>query len=542
MSCKGKGTVFNLAVTTLTCGAVLCAGTARARPLLKYAPTPLLAAESCFLTEDNGRVPVACDGAVAGCTDKSIQAWSLCLKSYAGMELKQPTDALNALNAEITQYGDVTGATADAYLQSAYIKQSQGDSEGASQAFDKAKASAQSLLGSAQDAATKHLAHMILAEVYFGQCDSLKAIDEARAAITAYPHSEYPTDFAPIDVTTSYSQESPTDQAAYAKLMIGLGYAVKGRLYPGAAVEIYKELLTSYPGTKACAETQFRLGEGYYLLGRMSDANAALDMVSANYHSSDKWCAWSHYLKGVASVPTEEMSLEHPEIAKIPVNEWDAVTGMYYSQTQQMVRTRLGQVEFLDIPSGKYAYAEDELQQIRSGYPELSVECTYAKSLLALSDLKQFKYDDAIALCNEILTLPAGKISDRQIMRTQYCKGLACNANGDADGAIVALSAALSITTDPGMLLNIRTKLAESYGAKGDKTNLSVQLDAIEGNILLEDQTRVLALYKKGTYLLNLGDKDGAKVAFHGVQAKYPTNYLSVRAVEQLAKMDKAGA
>jgi len=533
MVCRSKRIVFG-SVLILSMITVVSSG-AWARPMLKYAPTALVSAESDFLSGKNNDTLTDAANVSSTSTDRSVKAWALCLESYAYMELKQQSDALNALNSVVTQYSDISGAVADAYLQTAYIKQSSNDSDGANQAFSQAKTNAQNLLSTAKDASTKHLAHMILSEVYFGQGNYLSAIDEARTAIKIYPHSEYPTDLAPIDTSTSYTQETANDQAAYAKLLIGLGYAVKGGLYPNAGIDMYTELLNAYAGTKACAEAQYRSAEEYYLLKRTPDANGALDALTANYYSNDTWSAWGHYLKGYLLIPTGEDLSEDASFADIPGVEWDTVIGQYYAQTIPMVRSKLAKVEIASILNGRYQEAEDELNGILSDHPELSNECTYAKRLLALTYVKEARYDDAIAKCNEVLSVTG--LPDKQASLTQYCKGLAYSGKGDADGTITALTAALINIADIGIITDIRFKLAEAYGIKKDKTSFSAQLDAIEQNSLVEASNRALALYKKGTYLQSFGDNDGAKAAFQAVQAKYADSYLSTRAAAQIAKM-----
>lgn len=509
---------------------------AGASPHLKYAPPPLSAAEIALLGGDYQGASSAAGSVLSSNTDRSTDAWAQCIQSYSLIAQNRSSDALKAVGNVIASYPDASGPVADAYLQTGYIQLQQGSANDANAAFEKAKTNAQAFLSSAKDSESQRLGNLIMAEADFGEGNYLKTVGEARAAIKAYSYSTYPRDFAPTDLATSYTQESVADQAAYAKVLMGVAYAIKcgpnpsqSGSYLNNAISVYQDVIKNSPNSKACVEAQYRIGEAYYLMG-MADSLDALSAVIKNYPKNDTWCAWSHYVKGL------QLANMDPQPGMSAADEWNAVINSYSTQTQPFVRSQISMAEYVDFPAGNTGSAEKNLLSIISNNSSMTPECTYSKKVLAQIYSSVGRYDDAISQCNQVLSTPG--IPPKLAMLVNYYKGLSQRNKGEVDTTIASLGAGLATgAADTDMEIFFRMNLAEKYAAKGDKADFTAQLDAVEQNTQIGSSSRAFALYQKGNYLAFVGDTAGATSAYQLVVSKYPTDSYAQRASANLAKL-----
>jgi len=559
---RSRSVLLMLTACLVVCGALLAVGAIYAEDV----PDELEKAAMLYRAGHYNDAIAEIDRVLMSGLSRSMHARVLSYRAAAYMKKGEIDTALQIWTQVTTDYPDIRNSAAGAQLRIGYLHLKRGDTAPAIAAFEKvasfepadqslvsdakyrlavlkqkrarngeitfeeAKSAAEDLLASfGDDSRIQNVGNLILAEIAFAQGEYLESVDKARTAITKYPHSTYPGNFTPFDLTTSYASESSVDQAAYAKLFIGLAYAMREPYYLDSAIASYREVLSGYPSSKACAEAQFRIGEALYKLAKYDEAIVELEKVLSNYPTDEAWRAWAVYRKGFCYV--------RKKLRYNSEQEWQKVIDHYLGQTMQMLRSKLAIIEYRTMTSRQWDKAAGELEAMIDRHPEMKQETAEARRLLISSYYKLRRHDDVIRVCKDTVALYPGSVLGWHALLAQYYMGLSYVDKGETDLAIAAYERALRHPMNVTVTPRVRVELAKAYAARGETARAIAQLDAVKADDRIGADKRAEALYKKGLYLSKSGDREGARSAFRELIDKFGDNYLSARAAERLARL-----
>jgi tetratricopeptide (TPR) repeat protein len=562
MEIERRTAVLKVAACLVLIGVLSAAGTVYAQSL----PDELEKAVMLFRSGNNDGAIAEIDRVLASGVGREEQARALACKAGAETKKGDIEGAIRTYGRIAGEYADLKDLAADAQLRIGYLHLKRGDTRSAIGAFEKvaafgptdksavsdakyrlavlkqkrakggeitweeAKSAAEDLLTSfPDDAKTQNVGNIILAEIAFERREYGESVDQARLAITKYPHGNAPGNFVPFDLTTSYANQGVTDQAGYAKLFIGLAYAVREPYYLDAAIESFREVLSSYPGTRACAEAQYRIGEALFKLAKYDEAMVELDKVLSGYPSDETWRTWAVYRKGYCLAKLSQLTMA--------CAEWDSVLESLTNQPVVRLWSELGVIEFRTMMKKEWAQAAERLEELARAYPQMKNEVADARRLLMSCYYKLKQHDDTIRVCGEVAASYPDGGGGWYGLLAQYHTGLSHSAKGETGLATAAFVKALGYQFNAQVTPSVRIELAKVYAGSGDTAMAVEQLDAIKADARIGQEQRAEALYKKGLYLTTAGDKTAARDAFEELTKTFGESYLSARAAEKLAQL-----